>query len=46
MHLDHAGFNISRPGCSSSQISAPKNVKNAFIFKENKHFQCFYDYCF
>lgn len=28
---------------SSSQISAPKNVKNAFSFKGNNFFLCFYD---
>lgn len=43
MHLDHVGFNISRRECSFSQISVPKNVRNAFDFKENKHFLYFYD---
>lgn len=42
MHLKHVGFNISRIDCSYSQASAPKNAKNAFAFKENKHFLCFY----
>lgn len=43
MHLDHVDFNIPRFECSSSQVSAPKNVKNAFAFTEDKYFLCFYD---